>query len=560
MSYCFNCGNHISDSDSFCADCGTACIEEHVTSKDNNTSVNNGYVLTNIDALALKLNVSKANVVSVINRFIEGKKEAGVIYELIDVSDYRPKLPGNKKHIRLSPTEDWETHQRLLMDSYFFDLNEKQKEVFYLFIIGGHDVIPMPSVAHYFDTDEKTIETDIPYSYLYGSRTREMIENGSIVLQSQMLFTGRLPLPMDATYQMLDDYLYRAVNISVSGLNITHAYGQCDPHWKKVSTLVTQDLRSYNILPQYNFYDPDYIHNSLFVTPSVELSNIHNFFNTQAWLYYFNMHGSNYPHMPGFLGVGLEDNKTYTGISPKEIETAQSDNIIVTEACYGAKFIGKRRPESMLLSSLYNKTILYLGSSRIAYGAVDHVNDDEIYPSNADIMAFSFIQSLMQGYDAGAALYLARRDVLYSYGELHPIGLTTVIEFNVFGDPTLNLVGLQETAKATPKMVAQEPFLSKSQGAEFQVKKVYDHQKEGSILSMVRQAVNSNINQIHELIDKYLYSHYNIRPRQLEAVFTITYGGGKKTSLYQYDDACGKVYVETNEKNEIIKVVTSKIY
>lgn len=560
MSYCFNCGNHITDSDSFCGNCGTSFVEERITSKDNDPSPGNGYILTNIDALALKLNVSKANVISAINRFIEGKKEAGVTYELIDVSDYRPKLPGNKKHIRLSPTEGWETHQRLLMDSYFFDLNEKQKEVFYLFIIGGHDIIPMPSVTHYFDADEKTIETDLPYSYLYGSRTREIIENGAIVLQSQMLFTGRLPLPVDSTYQMLDDYLARAVHISVSGLNITHAYGQCDPHWKKVSTLVTQDLRSYNLLPQYNLDNSDYVFNSLLVTPHVELSNIHNFFNTQAWLYYFNMHGSNYPHQPGFVGVGLTDNKAYTGISPREIEAVDLDNIVVTEACYGAKFIGRKRMESMLLSSLYNKTILYLGSSRIAYGAVDKVNDDEIYPSNADIMAFTFIQSLMQGYDAGAALYLARRNVLYSYGELHPIGLTTVMEFNIFGDPTLNAVGLQKATKVAPQTVTQEPLLPQSQGAGFQVKKVYDHQNEGSILSMVRQAVNSNIQHTHAIIHKYLYNHYNIHPRQLDAVFTITYTGGKKRSLYQYDDACGKICVETNENNEIIKIVTSKIY
>jgi len=560
MGYCFNCGNKVADSDSFCDGCGTSLVEERIAVKDNEAFAGNGYILTNIETLASKLNASKANVTASLNQFIEGKKESGVRYELIDVSDYHPKLPGNKKRVRLSPAEGWETHQRLLMDSYFYDLNERQKDVYYLFIIGGHDIIPMPSFPHYFDEDEKTIETDIPYSYLYGSRTQEMMQDGSVVVQSQMLFTGRLPLPEDASFSMLDDYLRRAVSISISGLNITDAYGQCDPHWKKVSTVVTQELRSYNLLPEYNQNDPNYIHNSLFVTPNVVLANIDKFFDTESWLYYFNMHGSNYPNQSGFVGVSLTDDKPYIGISPQEMASAEVDNIVVTEACYGAKFIGRRRNESMLLSSLYTKTILYLGSSRIAYGAVDSVREDEIRPSNADIMAFTFIRALMQGYDAGAALYLARRDVLYSYGELHPVALTTVTEFNIFGDPTLNMIGMQEAAKTTSKTVTREPFLNPSGATRFQVSKEFDCRKESSILFRVRQAVNSNIQQIHEIINQHLNSHYNIRPRQLDAVIAITYTGGKKLFLYQYDDACGKVYVETDEKNEIIKVVTSKIH
>ena len=51
--------------------------------------------------------------------------------------------------------------------------------------------------------------------------------------------------------------------------------------------------------------------------------------------------------------------------------SAKYDNIVVTEACFGGKYIGLPTNGSMLLSSMSNSTMLYLGSSVTAYGTID---------------------------------------------------------------------------------------------------------------------------------------------------------------------------------------------
>lgn len=557
MSYCFNCGNKVLATDAYCGQCGTVLAAEPAGAKSDGGALKYGYLFTNVKALALKLNISVEDALFMLNGFVEGKKPAGVEYSLIDVSDYHPRNPANGKHIRLSLVEGWQTHQRLLMDRYHYDVNEKRKDVLYLFIIGGHDIIPMPSVTHYFDPDEKVIETDMPYSFLYGSHTQQMLEDGSIFLQSQMLFTGRLPLSEDATYQMLRDYLHRAVNISLSGLRFTQVYGQCDPHWKRVSTLVTQNLREHNLLPDHDFPYEGYLHQSLFTTPNVNIDNIGNFFDTHSSLYYFNLHGSNFPHQSGFIGQSTIDKTWHTGILPDQLAMADSDNVVITEACYGAKHIGLKTCESMLLSSLFNKTIVYLGSSRIAYGATDGLSDKPINMSNADVIAHVFIHALLCGYDAGMAFYQACKALLGNE-DGDPLNLTTIVEFNVFGDPTIDLLGKQGRERISAKSISKQPYLTQSGKTGFKMKKIYDHKGEQSLLAMVRGAVNNNIKQMREMIDAHLYTHYNIRPRQLEVVFDITYPGGTTHSMYRYDDECGKVYVTTDDKKRITKVVTSK--
>ncbi len=557
MSYCHNCGTTVSNDDRFCDHCGVPLEQEFVHGKEVSFPGERGYLFTNIEALAVKLQIAESYVESAIQGFINAKRETGVAYELINASCYYPKLSENSnrgKSIKLSPIESWQTHQRVLIDSYVHD-TRAGKEPHYLFIVGGHDIIPMPEISNYVENSDLKVDTDLPYSYLYGSKTLPMMEDCTVFTNEQMLITGRLPLPEEATFAMLSGYLKRAADVSKEGIPINMAYAQCDPHWKLVSSKVAAELLEAGLLPTYTISDPSFIHQSLWLTPSVVRDNIQRFFNPEASFYYFNMHGSNFPQASGFFGVGA-DKKSWEGITPAELASATSCNVVVTEACYGARFIGKKRSESMLLSALFSNTIIYMGSSRIAYGGVDGTRTENCNVSSADVIAFAFMAYFLRGYSAGDAFCMAQREVLVSTEIPNPFSILTAVEFNLFGDPSLSLLGEERYGKVSK--VAKNAMVPKGTDMRCQKTEIYTTRNEGSILSMVRGAVNRNVLQIHEIISEYLYSHYNIEPRRLEQVFQLKYAGGKNRYLYRYTSEHGEIYVQTDDKNEIKTVITSK--
>ena len=66
------------------------------------------------------------------------------------------------------------------------------------------------------------------------------------------------------------------------------------------------------------------------------------------------MHGSGNPEKPYFFGASIEDEEMYPGMDPDTISSAKYDNIVITEACYGGKYMNLATDRSMLLSSLFN--------------------------------------------------------------------------------------------------------------------------------------------------------------------------------------------------------------
>jgi hypothetical protein len=105
-------------------------------------------------------------------------------------------------------------------------------------------------------------------------------------------------------------------------------------------------------------------------------------------------------------------------------------NALATEACYGARFSGFSKEESVLLSALGHKTLAFSGSSRIAYGPANPPVGD------ADLVAMEFLSSLKAGENSGDSFVAARQSVLVD-DYLTPLDVLSAVEFNLFGDPTL---------------------------------------------------------------------------------------------------------------------------
>lgn len=592
--FCPECGTRIEDTERFCPECGTAventaeevsvsepCNEPESSKGESRDFIISCIILTNIERLAETLDTDKESISELLDQFIEIKKGAGIRYRLADVSNYtyfKTGFLGTKKRVSLNAKSTLWEHTDILLDIHTHEKSKKKEKMSeYLFIIGGNDVIPMPCTKNYVahNKDNKTVDSDILYSFPYGSEMHASLENLEIFKYDQLFHVGRLPFGKDSTIDDLRDYLQRDIEYTY-GIPFTEAYGQCDPNWKNVSAKVAQEsslsdyMRNFDGRVAAEFY-----HRRMILSPMVDINNLNQIFHTEASLYYYNMHGSNALNNPYYHGQDVTDkNYWVAGLSPKYMTMAQQPNIVCTEACYGARFIGLQKSQSMMLSSIFSNTMAFLGSSRVSWGQGDNgaTSPNAVHVSNADIMALVFINAVLQGYNVGTALFIARNAVYKSDQPGNPNTALTIVEFNLFGDPTLFLTAEEKsyTGKESKNIEIKEaetkPFADNDTKLGYTREDIKNESEQGdmSLLQQVRSAVNANIMHIHEIIGKHLYEAYNIEPRPAESIFKIRYANGSEEYHFNYkvsqksDDVQQYYSVTASADGDIKRIQQSK--
>ena len=547
--FCPECGTQIGDEEViFCPECGTRILD--VSASTTPTSEHayacdvRGVLLTNVCLLAKKLHVSQSDLLELLNAFIARKRESGVDYVLVDAHHYtcyKKYALGIPKVISLKGNESPLEYVRILTDLYEGASNNGGGAPDYLFIIGSHDVIPMLTVPHYkasVSFSDKDIDTDIIYSYLYSEDLIAKLISEELFAEPQRFKVGRLPVGEDTTFEALTGYLERDI-VHSQGITMESAYAQCDPHWKMVSESVATDgylkewMRNLDGKIPSQFY-----HGRLMLTPYIDSQNIEQVFPKDATFYYYNLHGSDGLEETGYLGEYPPHKRQYvSGVYPYHMTLCNRPNIVATESCYGARHIGLDASHSMLLSAIYSNTMLFLGSSRIAWGSIDSNQVmQSVSISYADTIVNAFMKLMLQGYDAGVALPLARKHAFQS-NSATPERAATIIEFNLFGDPTLFL-HIPGAAKAQQSNNA----LTMSNG---RVGKTYvvenlgagETQQPQSILEQVRREVDASLAEIHNMVTQHLYKYYGLPQRPATGVYRITASDGSKRLQFDFTDS-----------------------
>lgn len=526
--FCFNCGNSIEN------DSAASSIEiSYSNSGEFNTSIQltntlgktkfeNGFksygiILTNLTLLADKLNCGEADIELVILDYVSKIKDSGHQYVLLDTN--------NNSYKNLTADDGWQSHVELLKD---FHKDNSQAQ--YLFIIGGNDVVPMAIIDNeprcYEDDHE--IDTDMPYSYLLNSNFEELLWNGSIFKKDVHLYSGRLPVSSDLNIDNIKTYLYNSSNVISDGIDTENCFGMTAKSWEKASSTIIKKIQ---------------LNKKLHTSPDHDLDSAKEIFNTRADIYYFNLHGSDSPSSPEFFGDQA------AVICPDYLSDAEKLNFLFTEACYGAKFIDYETNECMLLTTLFNKTVAYVGSSKVAFGA----SSENI--SSADVVAKSFLENILSGNPCGLAMSLARVDVFDSCpNDQYDYGTTSAAEFNLFGDP---ICSVYSSSKRKSSHLTSTKIWSKSfNNSRPEKKEINIDSIEKGILNDVRNLVNKEILKIREVVNRELYSQFNIEPRNLSTVFEIKgkYGdiiynynyfknsvSGKKQVFSVFADRTGKI-------------------
>ena len=517
-----------------------------------------GFILTNLTTLSAHLRTSMESLREIFDQFIAAKRRIGIAYQLVDAGNYEYHEHGffsGRKHVKLGKSSPWYEYADILYDLNKAEKKAKQPETDYLFIVGGNEIVPMPTLPHWQKDNPKfgdrDYDTDFLYAYPYGQEMEEKMWSNRIFTYDALFYVGRLPLvDGDEGLQDLVNYFNRDLENS-AGIKVEMMYAQSDPNWKGVTAKNVSPLLKRLKYLSYRQSPPpsdSYAYDFLLLSPSITLmtedARYHtaSYFNTHAEYLFFNLHGSDESEDPCYGGKTFRSqDHYYWAMAPFLIERLQRPNVIFAQPCYGARFIGYPKDMSMLLTALSNQTLIFAGSSRIALGWPEGdcaANEVMSLPIGwSDITGFVFNELMMQGYTAGEAFFQARCET-YRKGRKTWEEALTIGEFNLYGDPTL-FCAVDEGNKSASKSKGSKAALTTEANGVFITGMETVMQKSAnkpqSMLEQLRQQVNKNILEISESIGKHLYEQYGIPKREPFFVQKVKYSNGQEELNFHYE-------------------------
>ena len=506
--YCFDCGSDLSGMGKilFCPNCGVSFQAADISGSsyetetpqsgsslpglEGNQSVyfSEGILMTNISRLSRKLNCYEAKVRDLLEKYINELCYSGHQYHLLDAGEI------------FHPTREYDVQEYVKwLEDFHITKNRKPR---FLFIIGCNEIIPMASITNepkcYYSDD--TIESDIAYSYLLSDNLEERIWSGAVFERSATFLTGRLPIPNVSDLNYLERYLNNSKQIIHEGIGASTFFGLSAKSWEEASDETIRAIEA----PKTVLTSPDY-----------DLSTIHEVFDSKASFYYFNLHGSESPFQSEYFG-------DYDSvISPEQMSAIERCNVVLSEACYGAKFVEYDSGDSMLLSALSNKTVNFVGSSKVAFGS----STDEI--SSADVISKAFFDAITVGKSSGESFEFARQVVFHeSLEHLFDYSVTTAVEFNLFGDPFC-----APTRSSSEIELARYEGLRRSRPRK---RVIYSDDVSEGLLAQVRGIIDDTLIGIRDRLNEELYQKTGVFPR-FSSIFELITMNGQKSYNFVYE-------------------------
>lgn len=527
-------------------------------------------IWTNTKKLTIKYNTCEnVGYQNSIKAFFDQLDVPGINYVLFDAAD-----PEFEKYILAD--DSWQGHHTMLQK--FRDSVLVGYGIDYpvsLFIIGGDDVIPMPKVGNPVSYSlhalggmvlEDIIEVDWLYSFSKKNvnlDVDECVSVNDLSFASPMFYVSRLPLESGLMESDLESdicgYFAKVKPYLESGIEVKKV-GAVAMETCKV--IMDNTIKGFPRCDLKQFED-DYRFNDFFISPKIVIDDkanhssiLHNYVETirDCEMLTFDLHGGPQPGNPDYCGESSGDRKMFPKAFSKSILSGANTKIVVPISCWGARFIGYRRDNSMLLYSIYNtETLLFMGSCRIAYGSKDECGPDLRFGSW--IMRL-FMQNLLLGIPAGEALYRAKVDYLTNHSEGNVHDFLTVQQFNLFGDPMLRVKPCLSNNQIDNQSISGISLPDFS-WCDYKYAERCIYEKGGakaSVLERVRSLVNINLDDIRSKMNDVLYKYYNISPNSLQKIthystgkgnmglrFIYSWDGGFPASLMAYSDENGNL-------------------
>ena len=465
MSFCSSCGATLKAEAAFCSKCGAKVLNQFAENTSGNKEVvssiapakesaltdheweaffssstgvdklyklarsysrNNKHcvVLTNLQKFRDALGAKYLDFEIALRTYCMGRMVDGWRFHLLDLSSNR---------LGSSNGDTWVECVSQLRNGVDCLKREGRAIVDAVFIVGDEGIVPMAVFENPtynplsnileiggmqpYDAD---VDSDLPFSTL--SIKDPIKDNAALEIKASV---GRLPSGRLDSGQVAVHYLKNAAQEKNTNRSSFQGFGISTPLWFGSSEFIAQKVKD--------------IH--LHKCPEFSLINDSEKLNVDANYFYFKLHGSDNRELWfGDDGSGAQPE----ALAPHHLQMIEQENVVCSEACYGAKYIGFTPSNSCLKSAFLGNTLAFCGSSRIAWGAACASSKNLVC---ADVLALRFLLEVKSGRIFGDALSLARNSLLDS-DNLNPNDLLTILEFNLFGDPT-NAMPVAQTASSS---------------------------------------------------------------------------------------------------------------
>lgn len=522
-----------------------------------------GILFTDTEALSKKYDCDKSQVLTLMKAIINQTSEHGMHWRLLDASEHRKQL---------GKDPFWLDYNELLSDFM-------QKEGFKygmktpVFIIGGDDVIPIPMVEDTYGTsDNGKMPCDMCYCF-NGHFFSDLWDGDRTITENYVRNTiARLPLEDGNIKSSISDDLEAYFNLCSlyykDGIPANHVMMTSNSSWLPASKTMSEHL------PLVNHADDGDVmkkHN-MYVAPPVNPSDkevigtVSQSMN-EAGMLLFNLHGASKPGMNSFYSDKGE------AFSRKMLHHTNA-RVLNTVACYGARYHGYKRDDSMLLTSFYkNGFLLYAGSLipvpmttlNIPKGVVVHPG------SGSEHLMPIYCMEQYAGLSAGEAMMKAKLEYFNTFRHLErdDFSMATMQMFSLYGNPMLRLQRNEKVLQRAKKEHVL-PTLPQSKDIPVRMKRMQrimtKENSSASLLADISGAVNTNLDAIHTAIANDLYAQLGLEPRMIDHIdaYTIPVDDGsmEKGFMYAYinedRDFDNKTWVEVDENGMLKRVIRAK--
>jgi hypothetical protein len=283
----------------------------------------------------------------------------------------------------------------------------------------------------------------------------------------------------------------------------------------------------------------------------------------------FNLHGAGSKGMSGFYNDGGE------AFSTGMLANTEAQ-VLNTVACYGARYHGFERCDSMMLSALYdNGFLLYAGSLiPVPMTELDVPEGVEVHEgSGSEHLMPIYCMEQFRGLPVGEAMMRAKLEYFntFRFMERDDFSMATMMMFSLYGNPMLRLRPQEEVLQRSEECHVLPVLPQNKRRVPIQKKRmqrvlVKDDQKGQSLLDDVRGLVDANLSAIHAQVQQHLYDALGLEPRWLDHVDSFELSDNKgfrqKGYCYTYVDRskpfAQKSMVEVTTKGTITRVFRTK--
>lgn len=529
-----------------------------------------GIIFTDSLALAEKYGCDVQDVYNVLNEFIQNSAQVDQNWYLLDAGNYRQQLDRTY----------WGDYNDLL-SNYISENGFQTGLATPVFIIGGSDVIPVPQLEN--PQYGGMIPTDM--AYCFDTTFFSDLWDGDRQISNDYVRNtiSRLPLETGKMQTSIQDDLlsyFNLCSIVEDGIEIEGVTMASNVEWTDNSVTMSQHLPLIYTRTQ----DEEEIYKRMYMCPKLvavdsggeevdeKVLDDYQQAIQRAGMLLFNLHGSDSEGSSGFY---CNSENGYPESFNIDLMRQSNARVFNTVACFGARYDGYERNDSMLMSSLLGGGKLLYAGSTISVPMIG--DEDQSYPAGVTQYPGSGSEKFMPlycyyqfcGLPAGQAMMQAKLDYFNTFRHIErdDFSLSTAMMFGLYGNPMLHVKARQDVIDEAMRYEVL-PQLPETKAANAPVRmkrsqcllnKQQLHESK-SLLDQIRSCVDDNLKAIHGMVQQNLYHALGLDPRWLDQVDEYAIGNESGyTYCYDLDNRYGnKSLVEVNKQGQVTRKVTFK--